>query len=256
MENEIRGLCENFPGRVGLDICALAGDERFRLNADESFPAASVIKVPLVMEVFRRAEEGAFSLDDTRKLEEKDRVGGSGALQEMHGGLEVTIRDLARLAIVISDNTASNMLIDLVGMAEVTSFMVKAGMTGSFLGRKFMIDPLSPVNVNYTTAMDMTHCLRKLYHGELLATESSGEIIDTMCRQQFREKIPLLLPPGIEVANKTGEISGVRHDCGIIFVPEAPAALSVLTRDCRDEPAADRVIAETALAVFRYLSGA
>ncbi|MFH0801074.1 MAG: serine hydrolase [bacterium] len=255
LEHEIKRLCGSFEGRVGVAVRGLAGAEEFLLNEEESFPAASVIKIPLVMEVFRRAEEGAFSLDDRRRLREEDRVGGAGALQEMHGGLEVSVRDLVRLAFVISDNTASNMLIDLVGMEEVTRFMENIGMAKSFLGRKFMIDPLSPANVNYTTPSDMTACLAELYLGKVLSPDSSREILDIMRRQQFQEKIPLLLPSGVEVANKTGEIQGVRHDCGIILIPERPVALSVLTKDCADGARADRLIAEIALATFRYFSG-
>jgi beta-lactamase class A len=133
------------------------------------------------------------------------------------------------LMIVVSDNVASNLLVDLVGASAVQALMEEAGMTRTTLGRRFMDLP-RPGADNRTSASDMGLCLEQLYRGQLLDKAHTSSALAILRRQQYREKIPLLLPPELPVAHKTGELDGVRHDVALVEVPGRPYVLSLLTQ--------------------------
>jgi len=216
--------------------------------------AASVIKIPILIELYARAEAGDVDLDETVRLREEDVVGGAGVLFELHRGLELTLRDLGVLMTVVSDNTASNLLIDRLGMGAINERMKKIGMADSVLGRKFMIDPDALHAMNFTTAKDMAICLARLHRGELLSSKGTEEVVGILKRQQYREKIPLLLPETVPVAHKTGEISNTRHDTALVLLDDHPYALACLTWGVADVLAADRAIAELSRSVYDHMT--
>jgi beta-lactamase class A len=233
-------------GHFGCRVIDLVSGEEAGFNDEAVRPAASVVKVPILIELYARKD---LSLDERVPLRAPDVVGGAGVLLELHEGIELTLRDLGRLMIVVSDNTASNMLIDRLGMDAINARMRSIGMASSVLGRKFMIDPHALHAKNFTTARDMAVCLGRLQKGELLDEEATAEVIAVLKRQQYREKIPLLLPETVEVAHKTGEISHTRHDVGIVLA-RRPYVLSCLTWDLDDVLLGDRAIAEFSRALF------
>lgn len=215
------------PALLGLVLVDLARGGRCSLRGDEVFPAASLMKVPILLEVLRRAAEEGLDLEDSVALRARDRVGGAGVLFELHEGTVLTLRDLARLMIVVSDNTASNLLLDRVSMEGVNRLMKRLGMSRSVLRRKFM----QPGPENLTTPADMARCLEALWRGEVLPASWREEALEILRRQQYREKIPLLLPPDLPVAHKTGELEGVRHDAALVELPGRPYLLVLLTRE-------------------------
>lgn len=229
-------------GRFACQVVDLSNGCEAGWQADVVRPAASVVKVPILIELYAQAAAGAVDLGARTVLREADKVGGAGVLLEMCEGLAPTWRDLGILMTVVSDNTASNMLIDLLGMAQINERMRAIGMSDSVLGRKFMIDPAALHAKNFTSARDMALCLARLYRGELLDASATAEVIAILKRQQYREKIPLLLPETVEVAHKTGEISHTRHDVGIVCAAH-PYVLSCLTWDLSDVLSGDRAIA-------------
>ena len=229
-------------GRLACHVVDLGSGLRAGVHDDVVRPAASVVKVPILIELYARADAGEIDLDAVTVLRDADKVGGAGVLLEMHAGLQPSWRDLGRLMTVVSDNTASNMLIDRLGFDAINARMHDIGMADSVLGRKFMIDPNALHAKNFTTARDMAVCLARLHRGELLSPSSTAEVIGILKRQQYREKIPLLLPESLEVAHKTGEISHTRHDVAIVYAAR-PYVLSCLTWDLADVIAGDRAIA-------------
>ena len=239
-------------GRLACQVVDLESGQAAGFQADVVRPAASVIKVPILIELHARAEVGDVQLDETTRLQRSDVVGGAGVLLELHPGLEVTWRDLGVLMTVVSDNTASNMLIDRLGFDRINQRMRDIGMLDSVLGRKFMIDPNALHAKNFTTARDMATCLARLQRGELLGVASTAEVIGVLKRQQYREKIPLLLPETVEVAHKTGEISATRHDVGIVYA-KRPYVLACLTWDLADVLAGDRAIAALSREIHAWM---
>lgn len=239
-------------GRFACQVVDLTSDETAGWQADVVRPAASVVKVPILIELHARAEAGDVRLDERTPLRAADKVGGAGVLLELHEGLEVTWRDLGVLMTVVSDNTASNMLIDRLGFDRINARMGDIGMADSVLGRKFMVDPNALHAKNFTTARDMATCLARLYRGELLGSDATAEVMGILKRQQYREKIPLLLPENLEVAHKTGEISHTRHDVAIVCASR-PYVLSCLTWELTDVLAGDRAIATLSRHLFDFM---
>ncbi|MDQ7822135.1 MAG: serine hydrolase [Candidatus Eremiobacteraeota bacterium] len=254
MALKLAAMAQALRGTMGFAIKSLEGSEAFYHRAEERFHAASIIKMAIAGELYRQIEKGLRRRDETVRLAAEFKVDGAGVLKELHDGLELTVSDLAALMIVVSDNTASNMLIDLVGMDQVNSLLEHLGMTGSRLVKKFMLSHPDPSFFNYTTPRDTLVLLEKIYRGEFLSHTSAGEVLGILERQQYREKIPLFLPEELRIAHKTGEVTGVRHDAGIVLLERNPYVICLFTRDLEDPLEGDRVIAEISREVFHYFS--
>lgn len=235
-----------------LGVAVGTGDEPdARLHADEKFPAASLIKIPILIHLFKENELGKLDLQETIALRNNDKVGGSGVLLELHEGIPLTLLDLATLMIVVSDNTATNLLIDRLGIDNIQARIQAIGMNRTALVRKLMI-VLDAPSANCTSPSDMYLLYRKLTHGELLSPAGTKQALEILSRQQYNEKIPLLLPKETKVAHKTGEISGVRHDCGVVDPENQKIIVCLLTKNLRDELKGDRILAKLSLAIVQH----
>lgn len=221
-------------GTLGLVVRAVRTNEEITFNEDEIFPAASTIKIPILVEAFRQVIEGHLSLDEQMVLTEEDKVGGMGILKELTAGLKLPFIDILTLMIIISDNVAANMAITRVGMENVNSYMRELGLHKTLLQRKMMDFEARKRGLdNYTSPRDMAELLYKLYMKTILNEWSCEKILDIMRRQQINDRIPRYLPEGIQVAHKTGELAGVRHDVGIVFAKE-PFIISAMFKDLKD----------------------
>lgn len=242
------------PAEVAAYYENLHTGQRWGWRAEEDFPAASVIKVAIMLAILRENQLGQLSLDQQRAVEMKDHVGGAGVLFELHDGIEVTVSDLYRLMIVVSDNVASNLLLDLLPEGALARLFQDLGMTGTVMGRRFM-EAARPGHDNRTTALDMGLCLTALHRGEVLDRNHTAQALATLRRQQFREKIPQMLPPELSVAHKTGELEGVRHDVAVVEVPESPYVLCLLTQKGGPSWEVDHALAQLSLAVYHWHCG-
>jgi beta-lactamase class A len=223
------------------------------LRPDERFPAASVIKVCILVELMARVEEGGFRLEQRVLLRDAEKMPGSGVLSQLHAGLELTLEDLAHLMITISDNTASNMLIDLLGCERINARMEGLGLTQSRLERKFFdYEARERGRDNWITAREMADLLVGIERRQVVSPPACEKMLAILRKQQFDGRIPRLLPPDTPVANKTGTISTACHDIGIIYSPAGPLALAVLTRDVGDTAAAEGAIRHVARLVYHH----
>jgi len=128
LSDKIKGAAEGFDGRLGVAVKHLGTGEAASLNGDELFPTASVFKVPVIVELYRQVEAGAASLDEKVILREEDKVPGSGVLKELTPGLAVTLRDLVELMMIVSDNTATDLIVERVGMEKVNATLRRLGL--------------------------------------------------------------------------------------------------------------------------------
>ncbi|WP_233218782.1 serine hydrolase [Deinococcus arcticus] len=234
-----------FPGRVGLRVCALDGTELVATGADEVFPAASTIKVPLLVMALQAAQTGRLPLHGRVTMTAEDRAGGAGVLHELAPGLALTWQDVLTLMIVVSDNTATNMVIEALGLEAVNDWLAAHGLGGTRLVGPLQRPPHLQNEAqrrgerNATTARDQTEVLRALVAGEWLDPTHTALALSILERQQYRDLIGRRLPRDEEgqlrfrVASKSGELLGVRHDVGVLWTPR-PLLVALLSRDGGD----------------------
>ncbi|MEN3045346.1 MAG: serine hydrolase, partial [Candidatus Hydrothermales bacterium] len=177
------------------------------INEDEIFPAASLVKVPLCLLILKKCQEKELNLESIIRID--NRVGGAGIIKDLSQE-EYKLIDLLTLSIVLSDNTASNTLIELTDYEEIENFLKSIGLSKTCIKRKFMVDLVNPP-VNFTTAIEMNTIFQKLIDFEILNFEHTLLFLDILSRQQYREKIPLFLNNFCIVCNKTGDISNISH---------------------------------------------
>jgi beta-lactamase class A len=268
LEARLGPLIAAHEGVVGVAVIDLRDGSSMGVRADEPFPSASLIKLPLLVELHHQVRQGRLGLDDPLVMLEADKVPGSGILQHLRAPHRMTVGDAAYLMIAISDNTATNLVIDKVGIRSVWERMEAAGLPRTKLHSKTWLRQTSVAmdssvvyGLGVTTPMEMARLLAMLYHGELVSGEASRAMLDLLRLQQVGEGIPRGLPQGTSVAHKTGSISRARHDCGIVFTGGGDFVLCVMTRENADETtgvdsSAYRLIGELSRAAYGFFSGA
>jgi beta-lactamase class A len=240
-------------GTVGVAVRDVRRGRALDLRADEVFPSASVIKVPILVELLARAETGELRLEDRATLQDAEKVPGSGVLSMLHAGLELTLEDLAHLMITVSDNTASNMLIERLGCDRINARLAGLGLRKTQLQRKFYdFEAREKGFDNWATAGELADLLVGIERRIVVSAAACEKMLAIMRKQQFDGKIPRLLPPDTPVANKTGSISTASHDIGVIYAPAGPIALAVLTRDIPEAAVAESAIRQIARLAYCY----
>ena len=230
--HSIDRIIQAAPGRVALVVKDLSTGETIQWFPDERFPAASVIKIPILVEAFRQAQEGRFQLDKHLPVRSEDKVGGFGILKELPSVESLSFLDLLTLMIIISDNTATNLCIQRVGVSAVNETMVSLGLRATVLQRKMMDMAAREQGLdNFTSAGDMARLLELLAADQILTPEACARSLDILTRQQVNDRLPLLLPSHVKVAHKTGELPGIRHDVGILFIDSRRVIVAALTKD-------------------------
>src|SRR3954462_9299504 len=245
-EQRIQDIAAHVDGVVGYSIVDLTTGERVGHLERETFPTASAIKLAIVYELFKQAEEGKIRLEETTTLDRKQAVGGTGVLVDM-GTPTLSIRDYAVLMVTLSDNTATNILIDRVGMDRIASRMQALGLNGTKL-RRHMMDTAAAKrgDENVSTPDELARLLKAMNDGLPGAIELLKKPKDNRLRQG--------LPEGVASADKSGELEGVRVDAGIVFVKNRPYVLSVMTTFLKDEAEGESAITEISRVAYEYFS--
>ena len=224
----LEAIATRLDGVMGFVIVDLTSGERMERLPDEVFPLASTIKLAILYELFKQADEGRLNLDEIRPLDKRHIVGGSGVLLELTAPA-MSLRDYATLMVVVSDNTATNLLIETVGMANVTRRMSELGLKTLLLRRK-MIDLAAAErgDENVGTANDLARLLMVISRSEGLKKASSDGILAILRKSKpsaLRDGVPSAVP----VANKTGTLDGVEADAGIVYLAGRPYVFVALT---------------------------
>lgn len=232
------------PGDVSLYYKNLVTGEVLRFQDDHPLIAASVIKLALLGEMYRRFDAGELNPQALVALRAEDKVPSCGALTYLHDGLQVTLRDLCVLMIILSDNTATNMLFDMVGAAAVNRFLRERGLAGMDFNRKMFDGEAAARGVqNHITAASVGLLLEKLYYGQLVSPAADAEMLSILQDQRLNHKIPFYLDQ-YEIAHKTGEDDGTSHDAAIVYAPQ-PFVLCLFSNDT-DVPAFERLMQDVA----------
>lgn len=222
-------------GVTGVVVREVGGTTLFSQRPDEAFPAASVIKIPLVMALYADAAEGRLSLEERMPVGET--VGGTGILGDLRDVGDVSLRDLAMLSIALSDNTATNRLIDRLGVARVDERMNEWGCARSTLARgMFDWEAQRRGLENVATPSETVALLERLVCGELVDRATSDAVIAVLERCQDDAMLRRYLGKG-RVANKTGTLEATRNDAAILFGPSRTVVVAAFMREV-DRPLA------------------
>jgi beta-lactamase class A len=250
---KLEALVESSDAVVGVAIKNLATGEEFSINENEIFPLASEIKIAILAELYHQAEQGKFHLTDVLPLPASARVGGSGILNELsESGVSMSIRDYAVLMIVLSDNSATNLLIQRVGMENVNEFLRSLGAENTRLQRLMMdVKAAAEGRENIGTPKEMLMLLEKLYRGEIVSKKASEDILSIL-KKPKEGPLRSGVPENVDVANKEGWVEGVRCDAGIIYLRKAPYAISVMTKLLLRDADGPRIISEISGLTFQY----
>ncbi len=221
VKEKILEQLKSLEGKVSFYYKNLITGDTLGFQEDIPLEAASVIKIPILIEAFSRIQEGTLNKNDMVTIKKEDKLPSCGALTYMHDGLSVTFEDLCTLMIILSDNTAANLLIKHLGMESINKTMQGFGLRNTRINRLLFDSRQSALGVqNYISAREIGTLLEKMYFGEMVSPESSLEMIRILKNQRLNGKIPFFIHGKTEIAHKTGEDDKITHDVGIVYAPQ------------------------------------
>jgi beta-lactamase class A len=251
LDATIQDTDKSLDGVLGVHILDLTTNHSVSLNADEIFPTASTIKIAILAELFHQAQQGKLNLNEIYTLQSSDLVGGSGIASALTPGTtKLTLRDVAALMISVSDNSMTNVIIDRIGMQNVNALLDSFGLTHTRLRRKMMdIKAAAEGRENISTPREISQLLEALYRGKVLNKQFADDFFNLLCIHK-ESYIPRNLPEDLRIANKPGELEGVRNDCGIVFTIKRPYIVCVMSTYVRHEREAGDAIVRISAAAY------
>jgi beta-lactamase class A len=259
-----------FDGAIGLFAKNLNTGEEIAVSPDTRFPTASTIKTAVMLEAWHQAADGVLTMDTVLTLREADKVGGSGVLNGLSDGLALPVRDLVHLMIVLSDNTATNLLVNRLGTKRINERLLAYGLEQTKIFRPTFRDGRPDVHpelerefgLGMSTPREMARLMALIAGRGAVSPAASEAMLATLRRQQDRIMIPRLLPAGVQVGNKTGTDSekladdrgrrgAIRADAAIVTTDKARYVIAIFIRragDTRSGPDNDAVLLGARLA--------
>jgi beta-lactamase class A len=252
LESSIREVDQHLDGVMGVAIEDLSTGEEFFLREDEVFAQASSIKIAVLANLYLQMQQGKLKLTDLYTVQASDLVADSDIMGGLTPGVtRITLRDLATMMVAVSDNSATNVLIDRVGMENVNAMLDSLGLAHTRLRRKMMdLDAAKQGRENISTPREMMALLDAIYRGKLLNKESTADFFKVLSTNKD-SWIPRDLPADVKIANKPGSLEGVRNDSGIVFVEGRPYVICEMTAFLENERDGEEAISKVSLAAWR-----
>lgn len=236
-------------GKIGFYYENMEDGTVLTYNEDEIFTAASVIKLPMFMWISKLAYDGKIDWHQKVTVKEEDKAPSCGALLSFNGDVQLDIESLCRLMITLSDNTATNVLINTIGIEELQKGFLAMGLEKTRLERRLFNDDAAAKGLeNKINPKEIAMLLKKIYNRTFVSPEVCEKIEEVLLLQQIRHKIPGYIGRKKKIANKTGESTGITHDSAIVFA-QKPFVLVVASENT-DVPQTERFIRETALKLY------
>lgn len=229
LRSQVERLASHVRGTTALEVLDLSTGYRVGYNAGISMPAASTIKVPVMVEVFRQLAEGRFDLNHKMTLLYRDKDWGSGELCEAGVDSQHSVAELLSKMIDVSDNTATNMLIRLVGRSQINATMDNLGLDRTRLHGDVRTEGWSIRNTLRSSPSDMVHLLSLMARHQLIDEWSSNEMISILEDDRFNTLLPAPLPDDVTIAHKTGSLYDTLNDVGIVYADQSPYVIAVMT---------------------------
>ncbi|MEG6567028.1 serine hydrolase [Thermoanaerobacterium saccharolyticum] len=232
LHDDIMNFVSNAGGDIGVSVKNLKTGERIDINEDMMFPSASTIKILIMAQIYKMAKEGYIRLTDNIVLSDFMKTDGSGILYQLNSKHKFTIEELITLMIIISDNTAANILIDIADMKNINRMAEDLGLVHTKIQRKMMdFEAAKSGKDNYTCPKDMAHLLEQMYAGKVVDEEHSIKMIEVLKKQQDLGRLDMYLPDDVVIAHKPGELKHLEHDVGIVFLKDCDYIISVMTNN-------------------------
>ena len=229
-KKKIEKIISQVEGNVCINFYDLNKNNGFSVNGDKKVLSASMIKLLILAELMKKIFENKFSLSDTVMMANFMKIEGDGVLKELNTGHHFTLKELATLMIIVSDNQATNILIDFLGMENINQLGKELDLKETFLGRKMMdAEARKKGYDNYICADDISLLLKLIYQEKLINKEASQLMLDILLRQQQGERLQRYLPSDIKIAHKCGDLDNLENDGGIIWLGDRAYILVVLT---------------------------
>ena len=254
LQQSVKSEISQFKGETGIVIKDLETGWELAYNRDKLFPSASLAKIPLMAACFLAVDQGRIKLDRNIALKSADKLTGSGVLKDMPAGTTFSVERLIGLMIYDSDNTATNIVTNLVGIDYLNNAFKSFGLKNTDLSRKIADYQSRDKGIeNYTTAEDMAFLLEKIYRRSLGNKNVSDQCISMLKLTRMNDRISKYLPPEITVAHKTGLENGICHDAGIVFTRKGNFIIAVLTKHANSNSAPSKeFIAKVSLHAYKY----
>jgi D-alanyl-D-alanine carboxypeptidase (penicillin-binding protein 5/6) len=267
LERVLLPAIEQHRGEVAVAVKHLKTGEIYEYHADRPMPTASLIKFPVMIAAYEAAKKEKLDFGITVELEKDDKVQGSGVLTEHFSpGTKISLRDAIHLMIVYSDNTATNLVLDELGLEATNELMESLGCPETRINSKVSRRDTSiapersrEFGLGSTTAREMIKLVELLHARKLVSEEASREMLEHLFACEDKLKVPRSLPDGTRVAHKTGSVSASRTDAGVMETPSGPIAFCILTTDNQDQRwtddnEGDLFCAEVGSAVYQYFN--
>jgi beta-lactamase class A len=269
LQSQLDAMAKKHKGKVAFYARNLKTGATVAINADEPVPTASVIKVPILLEAFAQVQAGKRKLTDKITLRKEDQVAGSGVLQFLTPGLELTLEDAASLMMILSDNTGTNLVIDQVAIPAVNERIAALGLKNTYLYKKVYKPPVGPMpadqkkfGLGKTTAREMAQVLEAIETCVIKDEQLCRRMIEIMKNQSYRNMVAHFIETADTtevrsgIAAKWGGLDEVRNEVALVYTKEGPIVISVFTWDNEDqrwvpENEAELLIARMAEAVVK-----
>src|SRR5215204_2164553 len=242
LADRVAALTRPFKGRVAMHARNLTTGREFALDADARVRTASTIKLPILCALESLVASGRVRWDERMRLRPDDKVTGSGVLGSLEDGTDLTIRNLAILMIIVSDNTATNLITDRITADAVNEYLDSIGLTVTRFNRKVrgdgstlaeptgwskagLLEENRKYGLGVSTPREMVRLLEMLEAGRIVNAAASNDVLDILARQQVRDGIARHAPEDLRIASKSGSLDALRSDVGIVYAADGPIAM-------------------------------
>jgi len=254
-ESDLKEIISSSPFLTGFMAIDLTSGETLGINSDMVFTQASAIKIPILMEVYKQAHEKKFLLTDIKPLLPINTVAGSGILNTMTDPVNMSVRNYCMLMIGLSDNSATNTLIELVGMKNISNTMQSLGFPNTKVQRKMIDQPASLRNEeNLSTPAEAVKILKLLFDGKFIDEATSNEILSILQKNPIENsKIAAGVPTNVKIAFKPGGMGGVSTEWAVVYLKNRPYAIAIM-ENYKTSATPDSIISSLSKRVFDYYS--
>lgn len=216
--SKIKDRIGNLDGNIGIYYLDIKSGENCFVGNSDKFISAGILKFQVLIEVFRQLEDKKICKNDIYLLKDEDKVSSIGALSNIHAGTKLTIEDLYKVMIAVSDNTACNVLINILGMNNINMTMKSLGFDDTQVNRLLYDYGSKEKGIeNHYSIREMADAFNRLYEGQLISKNASAEILSILKLQQRSYIMPYYFGEKIDIAHQVGEDEGIIHDLGIIY---------------------------------------